>query len=303
MDKNLRPSILKRLIALFVDFIILGITGYVSGLLFEDFYVSLGRYGTLVGSTITIIYFSVLQSKLGGGQTLGKVVVGAKVTDLKGEYLTFGKSFLRSFILFFPIMNMEIFAVGNGMLVIMMLLMFTTFASLYFILVNRSRRCLHDILVSSIVINENVTEFEINDSNDRSLKKIIPLAVFATIIIGISFYQFSTEPSYNKLLDVKEQIENIEGVITVNEVKSSMKTYYNTDEPSTTYSSIKVTVRIDNKEEALNSNSHYFNKFYKIIKTEIPESQNMDGVSITLFYGYNIAIASKSRSVTRTFEN
>jgi hypothetical protein len=88
MDKELRPSVFKRLLALIVDFIILGIIGYVSGLFLEDFYVSLGKYGTLIGRTITIIYFSILQSSIGKGQTVGNKAIGAKVTNLQGEYLS-----------------------------------------------------------------------------------------------------------------------------------------------------------------------------------------------------------------------
>ncbi len=116
MNKELRPSIFKRLLALIVDFIILGIIGYVSGLVLEDFYVSLGKYGTLIGSTITIIYFSILQSPIGKGQTIGKKAIGVKVINLQGNYLSLKESFLRSFIVFFPIMNVGLFSGGNVVL-------------------------------------------------------------------------------------------------------------------------------------------------------------------------------------------
>jgi uncharacterized RDD family membrane protein YckC len=79
MDKSLRPSVLKRVVALIIDFIVLGIVGFLSGLVLEDFYVSLGKYGTLVGTAITMLYFSVLQSNIGKGQTLGKKAIGARV--------------------------------------------------------------------------------------------------------------------------------------------------------------------------------------------------------------------------------
>jgi uncharacterized RDD family membrane protein YckC len=302
MDKKLRPSIFKRLLALIVDFTILGILGYISGLFLEDFYVSLGKYGTLIGSSITIVYFSILQSSIGKGQTLGKKAIGAKVTDLKGEYLSLDKSFLRSFIVFFPIMNVEIFSGGSGMLIILMLLMLTIFASFYFILVNKSRRCLHDILINSIVTNKEVIDIEIEEQNDRSIKKLIPIGVIGILMIGMGIYQTFSENTLSQLLSAKEKIENVDGVITVNEVKSSNTTYSSTNEPSRTYSSVQITVRIDDKNEASNLESKYFDNFYQIIKDEVPESEDVDGVSITLYYGYNIGIASKTQSVTKTFE-
>lgn len=302
MDKKLRPSIFIRLLALIVDFIILGIIGYISGLFFEDFYVSLGKYGTLIGSSVTIVYFSILQSSIGKGQTLGKNAIGAKVTDLKGQYLSLDKSFLRSFIVFFPILNVEIFSGGSGMLIILMLLMLITFSSFYFILVNKSRRCLHDILINSIVTNKEVIDIEIDEQNDRSNKKIIPIGVIAILMIGMGIYQTFSENTLSQLLSAKEKIENVDGVISVNQIESSTTTYSSTNELSRTYSSVEIKVRINDKNEASDLESMYFDIFYQIIKDEVPESEDVNAVSITLYYGYNIGIASKTKSVTKTFE-
>lgn len=302
MDKKLRPSIFKRLLALIADFIILGIMGYISGLFLEDFYVSLGKYGTLVGSSITIVYFSILQSSIGKGQTLGKKVIGAKVTNLNGEYLSLDKSFLRSFIVFFPIMNLEIFSNGSNLLILLILLMLTIFASFYFILVNKSRRCLHDILFDSIVTNQEVIDIEIDEQNDRSKKKLIPIGVICILMIGMGIYQTFSENTLSQLLSAKEKIESVDGVITVNEVKSSTTTYSNTNESSSTYTSVEITVRINDKNEVNNLESIYFDDIYQIIKDEVPDSENVDGIFITLYYGYNIGIASKKQSVTKTFD-
>lgn len=302
MDKKLRPSIFKRLLALIVDFIILGIMGYISGLFLEDFYVSLGKYGTLVGSSITIVYFSILQSSIGKGQTLGKKAIGAKVTNLNGEYLSLDKSFLRSFIVFFPIMNLEIFSNGSNLLILLILLMLTIFASFYFILVNKSRRCLHDILFDSIVTNQEVIDIEIDEQNDRSKKKLIPIGVICILMIGMGIYQTFSENTLSQLLSAKEKIESVDGVITVNEVKSSTTTYSNTNESSSTYTSVEITVRINDKNEVNNLESIYFDDIYQIIKDEVPDSENVDGIFITLYYGYNIGIASKKQSVTKTFD-
>ena len=301
MDKNQRPSIFKRLLALLIDFTILGVIGYLSGLGLEDFYVSLGKYGTLVGSAITIVYFSILQSPIGKGQTIGKRAIGAKVTDLQGEYLSLGKSFLRSFIVFFPIMNVEVFSGGNGMIVVITLLALTIFASFYFIIVNKSRRCLHDILVKSVVTYENVAPIEVDEQNDRSIKKLIPIGILAAVMIGGGIYQTFTENTLSGLLTAKAKIEKLEGVISVNEVKSTVATRTSTNAPSTTYSSVEITVRIDDKEEADNSDSEYFNECYDIIQEKVPSSHTADRIAITLYYGYNIGIASKTKSITKTF--
>jgi uncharacterized RDD family membrane protein YckC len=302
MDKSLRPSVIKRVLALAIDFIILGIIGYLSGLLFESFYVSLGKYGTLVGSTITILYFTLFHSEVGMGQTPGKKAIKAKVTDLEGDYLSVGKSFLRATIIFFPIMNVEMFSGGNGLLLISSLLIIAVFVSVYLVLVNKSRRSLHDILVSSVVTYRDVTDFEVNEANDRSSKKLIPIAAIAIVLAGLGTYQAFSNNSLKHLLSVKEIIEQKKGVIGVAGVSSNTTTSGGPNQPLKTYSSINVNVRIDDENEVNSSDSKYFNEIYNIIIKEIPEARKVDAVSITLFYGFNIGIANKTQSITKTFE-
>lgn len=303
MDKSLRPSVIKRVLALAIDFIILGIIGYLSGFVLESFYVALGKYGTLFGSAIVITYFAVLQSNIGQGQSLGKKALNIKVTDLQGEYLALGSSFLRAFILFFPVMNIEMLSsMGTGMLIFAMLLVLTILISIYFTLVNSSRRSLHDMLASSIVTFQEVSDFEVSEQNDRTTKKIIPITVFALLMLSLGVYQTFAHNAIAQMLSVKEIIEQKEGVLTVNEVNANTTTVTHLGEPSRTYSSINLKVRIDNESEANNTESRYFDEFYDVIRKELPESEDVDVVSITLFYGYNIGIASKTKSVTKTFE-
>ncbi|MDB4290216.1 hypothetical protein N9887_04035, partial [Flavobacteriaceae bacterium] len=118
----------------------------------------------------------------------------------------------------------------------------------------------------------------------------------------MGIYQSFGENSLSQLLAAKEEIEKLDGVISVNEVNSNTTTYSSTNNPSSTYSSIKVTVRIDDKEEASNLDSKYFQEIYEIINNEVPESQEVDGVTVTLYYGYNIGIAHKTHKVTKTIE-
>lgn len=303
MDKQLRPSVLKRAVALLIDYMVLGIFGFVLGLFFEDFFVSLGKYGTLVGTAIAIIYFSICQSKLGGGQSLGKMAISSKVTDLNGQYLSFNKSLLRAFILVFPIMNVELLASGKGMIVIMSLVSLLMLASIYLVIVNKSRRCLHDLLIPSVVINQSVSDFEIDERKDRSSLKLIPLGVLALLGLGMGFYQTFQSTNLSPLLAAKDKIEQEAGVIGVNKIQSSVTSHYMTDSPVNTYSSIEVLVRIDDMQEASDVDSKYFATFHDIIAEEVPEYKDVDLVLITLYYGYNIGIAHKTRHVTNRFTN
>ena len=305
MNKTIRPSIGKRFLALIIDFILLGIIGSISGLVLEEFYSSIGKYGTLIGSTIVILYFSIQQSYIGKGQSLGKKAIGIKVTYLNGNSLSFETSLLRSFILYFPIMNIELFSNGNKMLIIIMILTMSIFASIYFILVNKSRRCLHDILTKTIVLNHDIETLEIDEINDISNKKLIPIILFSVLLISLGSYQSYSNSKISELLLAKEKIENINGVISVPKAESSTSTttFSNENKPPITHTAISFVVRIDNKEEVGNYESEYFNEIYEIVQNNIPNYYEVDAVNITLYYGYNIGIASKNRSITNTFKN
>ncbi len=303
MDSKIRPGLFYRFLALLFDIAILGIIGFVSGLFLEDFYVSLGKYGTLIGTTIAILYFSIFQSKIGKGGTIGKKLMAIKVVDLQGNFLSLKKSLLRSFILVFPVLNAGLFSGGNGMLIAIISFMLISFTSVYLALVNKSRRCLHDILTSSIAVNEKISEFEINEKDDITKRKLIPVAVFSILLIGMGIYYTSTENTFSQLLIVKEKIEEKEGVISVDNLKSNKTTNYISGEAPRSVSYISITVRIDDKNEIENQDSKYFNEFYQIIQNEIPESEEMDGVVITLYYGFNIGIASRTYGITKSITN
>lgn len=302
MNKNLRPSFFKRLLALLIDSAILGIVGSLSGFFLEDFYASLGQYGTLLGSVIVMAYFSIFHSAIGQGQTFGKRAIGAKVIDLQGRYLSFDKSLLRSAILVLPTMNLELFSGGGGMMVVIVLLMLLIFSCIYLCLVNLSRRSLHDILVGSIVVKKQMEAIEVEEASDRTPRKLIPIAIVAAVLIGLAIYQSLSQNALAQLMAAKRRIEEQPGVLVVNEVKSGTTTYFATGKPTTAATFVSLKVRIDDKEEASNLNSKYFNDFYKIVLEEVPDARSVDGVVITLYYGYNIGIASKTTSVTKTIK-
>ena len=92
----------RRLLAIVLDGLILGIVGFVSGLFFFDFYARLGSWGRMIGFGVDSIYFGVLNSGIGKGQTVGKRIMKIEVTNKFGEHITLGQSLLRNTILGAP---------------------------------------------------------------------------------------------------------------------------------------------------------------------------------------------------------
>src|SRR5690348_14117245 len=70
----------RRLAAFVVDALILGVPAMLLGFAMFDWAASLGQAGRLIGFVVALLYFGLLNSRLGGGQTLGKRLLGIRVT-------------------------------------------------------------------------------------------------------------------------------------------------------------------------------------------------------------------------------
>ena len=91
-----------RLGAFLIDILFLGILGFFLGLFFKDYFITLGDYGSIVGFMISIIYFTLCNSHILGGQTIGKGLTNLKVVDCDDNLLSIKSAFIRSLILTFP---------------------------------------------------------------------------------------------------------------------------------------------------------------------------------------------------------
>ena len=66
-------------------------------------------------------------------------------------------------------------------------------------------------------------------------------------------------------INAKTKIEQLDGVLFVNEVEYKTTTHFTFNEHTTKSSCINIMVRINDKNEADNMNSKYFNDFYERI--------------------------------------
>ena len=148
----------RRLAAFLVDSVILGLIGYALGLALFDVFVRLGPWGRCVGVVVALAYFVPQESGRGGGQSLGKRLLGIRVVDAQGLPLTPGRSVARFVVFGVPYflngaalpMAVATFAGGfalalvalGGMLALAYLLVFN----------RRTRQSLHDLAVGAFVV-------------------------------------------------------------------------------------------------------------------------------------------------------
>src|SRR5579871_6571870 len=152
----------RRLGALLIDVIVLGIIGMILGTLAFDWLASIGVYGQVIGLSIAWLYFGLFNSRMAGAQTPGNRLLDVRVVDVAGAPLGLIDSLLRSAILVVPWLA-ETFAEASfqqAPLAVQMLLALMTgggVALIYLYLFNRrTRQSLHDLVVGSFVVKGNV---------------------------------------------------------------------------------------------------------------------------------------------------
>lgn len=92
----------RRIIAFILDAIVVGVAASLIALPLFSTFARLGPWGHLVGFCIALPYFAILESRIGGGRTLGKRLLRLQVVDAGGSAISFPKAVLRYTIFAIP---------------------------------------------------------------------------------------------------------------------------------------------------------------------------------------------------------
>jgi uncharacterized RDD family membrane protein YckC len=148
----------RRIVALIIDCLVLGLFGEVLGLFFFDFLAHLGGWGRLIGFGLALGYFALLNSALGRGKTVGKRIMGIEVIDSAGRHISVGRSFLRYLVLGVPfflhgaILPLGVFQSPVGYLIELIALGGGGSIAYLYVFNRRTRQSLHDLAVGTFVV-------------------------------------------------------------------------------------------------------------------------------------------------------
>lgn len=95
-------SFWQRLGASLIDTVVLGVAGQIIALVFNGILFQIGPYGRPIGLLLILPYFGILNSRLGGGQTLGKRALRIAVRDGANQPISPARSLARIAILITP---------------------------------------------------------------------------------------------------------------------------------------------------------------------------------------------------------
>lgn len=284
----------RRIGALFIDTLILGVAGLVLGLFLESFFVQIGGWGRLVGFSIALIYFGVMNSSISGGQTIGKKALKIRVVDFNNAPLSLGKSLLRYVILAIPFsINGAQFS-NEAMLSFLMyplsLILFGGIFSIFYLYIfNRiTRQSLHDLVVGTYVVNANVEKQDIGKVWNVHLIIVAVLFLAAAVVPAFTTQLAQSEP-FKGMLAVQSALSNDSGVAYAT-ISTGSSTFSSTNKgtKTTTYVSSQVFLKADNV-----SNTELARRLATIVIANYPEALQKDTIHINLTYGYDIGIASK----------
>lgn len=285
----------RRLLALLVDSLILGVAGAVLAYPLRDQLVHWGAWGRLLGFLVALGYFGYMNSKLAGGQTPGKRMLNVKVVDATGAPLSLGRSVVR----FLPLaaawflnglalppsarqvpllgdlLSIAVFGVG---LSIVYLYAFN----------RRTRQSLHDLLVGSYVVKAG-TDSEIHAQTPwpAHYGVCVFFLVASALAPSVAARFANTEP-FTSLQDVQRIVMLQPEVMTAQVVrvtllsgkerKSSLSIVIHSANPA-----------VENAERARQIASAAFAR-------ATGDAKSVDFVTLTMVYGYDIGISSRWRS-------
>ncbi|MGY5452842.1 RDD family protein [Agarivorans sp. MS3-6] len=284
----------RRIGALLIDSVILGVFGLILGWFLEDTFVQLGGWGRLIGFVISISYFGVMNSALVDGQTIGKIILNIMVVDSSGSTISLARSFLRYSFLAVPF-SLNGAQITNETLLSYLkyplsFIIFGGFLSiLYLYVFNRAtRQSLHDLAVGTYVVNVGVDSEDLPSVWKPHLAIVTGLFITATLVPAFTSNLVTSDP-YKGLLVTQEAINSNE-LVKYASVTDGLTTFFSSDSGGTTTTYVNAQVFL------YENNVDDFDMAKQLAKTIVetyPDSINKNLIQVTLTYGYDIGIASK----------
>ncbi len=287
-------SIDARIGALLIDCLTLGLIGFLLSTFLSGVFTYMGRYGTLVGFVITMLYFGIQNSYLCKGQTIGKRVCKIKVVAQNGNFLSLEKSLVRTLILTssFFFLNLIPITLWIMYTVFQFINTMVDIGIVYFFLFNhKTRQSLHDLICKTYVVSKE-SELEIVNLRISDKHYYIFGTILILVLAFITFGQFKMhQKSFSPYHKVNKDLIRIDKVYS-----GSLKVVGKLNSPTVfPPEEVKITLSIygkpsfnelDYQRIALQAVQYTFKDF--------PDCKSAEKVSVTINSGFDIGIWSLS---------
>ena len=282
----------RRLGAFAIDLVLLGIAGLILGTLLFDTFARMGVYAKLIGFAIALAYFGICNSRIGGGQTLGKRWLGVRVVDAHDQLLSLPRSLLRYVVLGVPFFANGLpldpkLAMSSPLGYLLALVVFGgMFAIVYLYIFNRrTRQSLHDLAVGSYV-----------ERFDRAAQPVpfpimwrghlVVVAVLAVIALSAPAVasRFAQTRTFAGILPLYQTLSTQPHVMTAQVVRG-----WSSINGGNTTHYLQSSLRLD---APMTEDGGMARHIAQQMAKADPDIANEDVVVVTLVYGYDLGIAS-----------
>jgi uncharacterized RDD family membrane protein YckC len=281
----------RRIGACLIDVIILFLIGQAAGFVLYKQFSALGGWGVLVGLFITLVYFSVMQSRVGGGQSLGMRALGLKVVTHIGEMLGITAAAVRATIfclVFF--LNGIVINLGpdrEWLSMGLLLLLFALVFSIFYLLVfnRRTRQATHDLAVGAFVVKTGPGKLSLPTTaiwRGHAAFIAAVIVVFAGVVLVLRQSALKTElGALNAGLTQLQAMPGVQGSSIF-----LMSTYVGNE--TRKYLSISAIV-----DASLPDPQVFAQGMVQTVMDSYPEASRQPLIIVSLRSGYNIGIASR----------
>ena len=281
----------RRFAAFFIDGIILGIAGLFAGLALGDHFVALGWKGRFIGVAVSLLYFSVFNSEVLNGQTIGKKILSLQVVQRNGRLLPYHKSLIRSLVLLlFGFLNGWSIPGLTDSVVVSSIYGFILFGVglllVYLYVFNvKTRQSIHDLIFDTFVIRTGINNPCPFGVISRKHYMVSGALLLGIIVVGLLSANLSKNEPFKNLIVIRDAIENLEPVYNVTVKRSSFRGFKKQDSPTeliavVAYTNDKANLRSDVHAAIANMILHHAN-----------DLSDSDLIVIQMVYGYDIGIS------------
>ena len=320
--QSIHAGFWRRFVAFIIDVMIVGTVAVILSFLFRDVLLSLGENLWYIGFIILGLYFTILNSRIGKGQTIGKKILKIRIVYKRGDFLTISQSFIRYLflcpIIFYNgiVLSFDSLGIESLMMIYSMISIFIFLGIVGFVVFTKEKRGLHDYILKTVVIQSK----KINDVNISQIETLKEASVkhkkafFSIFIIFILILITTTIISkilddkpvggvdFSPMLELRKDLNDNYPLSNIG-VSSGSGALYKWDGGTETMQkrleiSAYVKYSIFNDHNARNQ---LFEQVYNQIVSTYPNIDNYDEIIIVFRTGYNLGIGKYSISDTKLY--
>jgi len=290
----------RRLGAFVVDVLLLGLVGMALGWLAFDTLAALGAWGRAVGFALAWPYFGLMNSRVGGGQTLSKRLLGLRTVGLDGAPLSPGRGLLRSAVVAVPmflngaVADPDLLQVLPLVMLLCLLVFGVGLGLAYLLVFNRpSRRSLHDWAAGSVVVREPMAVGPVPVERPWT-GHWVALGALAVLVLVLPVWMQAQMGNKDvaAMLAARATAAAQPGVRQAAVTKGWTSVRSTQGSSTSTYLAVQVNAgAADVKDDALCERVAA-----ALLQRNAAEVDAVDQLSVTVVYGYDIGIASGWRS-------